>query len=182
VLAAILAAAMSSIDSALNSLAAVTLEDVVGRPAERQHVWLARGTTLAWGLFAVVSGMAFARAGTGVIELVNMIGSAFYGPVLAVFVLAVLGPGVGGRGALTGLAAGLAANLLVARMAPGISWMWWNPIGFITAAAAALLVSGARLAASALAWPRTDGRLLLAAFMAMFATLLLLPRAIEWAQ
>jgi SSS family solute:Na+ symporter len=181
-LAALLAAAMSSIDSALNSLAAVTLEDVAGRPAERQGVWLARGTTLAWGVFAVVSGMAFARAGTGVIELVNMIGSAFYGPVLAVFVLAVLAPGVGGRGALAGLGAGLAANLLVARLAPGISWMWWNPIGFATAAAAALIVSGAHVAAVRMASPRAEARLLLAAFVAMLATLLALPRAIEWAQ
>jgi len=56
-LAAILAAAMSSIDSALNSLAAVTLEDVAGIPPERQSVWLSRGVSLLWGLFAVVSGL-----------------------------------------------------------------------------------------------------------------------------
>jgi hypothetical protein len=48
-LAAILAAAMSSIDSALNSLAAVTLEDVFERPSATQRVWLSRGVLLLWG-------------------------------------------------------------------------------------------------------------------------------------
>ena len=176
-LAAILAAAMSSIDSTLNSLAAVTLEDVLGRPPERQGVWLARGTTLAWGLFAVVSGMAFARAGTGVIELVNLIGSVFYGPVLAVFVLGVAAPAVGGRGALAGLAAGLLGNLLLARWAPGVSWLWWNPAGFLVAVAAALLVTSKRVALPSLAWPRREGGLLGAAFLVMLAVLATLERA-----
>jgi SSS family solute:Na+ symporter len=175
-LAAILAAAMSSIDSALNSLAAVTLEDVFGRTPERQSVWLARGTTLLWGLFAVLSGLVFARAGTGVIELVNLIGSVFYGPVLAVFVLGAAAPAVHGRAALTGLAAGLAANLLLALLAPGVSWLWWNPAGFLAAALAALVVAGARMVRPALTWPRAEGRLLVAAFVAMLAVLASLGR------
>jgi SSS family transporter len=178
-LAAILAAAMSSIDSTLNSLAAVTLEDVIGLPAARQGVWLARGTTLGWGLFAVVSGMAFAGAGTGVIELVNLIGSVFYGPVLAVFVLGALAPAVEGRGALTGLAAGLVANLLLARLAPGVSWLWWNPAGFLAASVAALVVTRGRMAAPTLTWPGKEGRLLGTAFLAMLAVLACLGRA--WA-
>jgi SSS family solute:Na+ symporter len=170
-LAAILAAAMSSIDSTLNSLAAVTLEDVLGRAPAQQGVWLARGTTLCWGLFAVGSGMAFAGAGTGVIELVNLIGSVFYGPVLAVFVLGALAPAVGGRGALIGLAAGLVANLLLARLAPGVSWLWWNPAGFLVASLAALVVTGVPMAVPALTWPRVEGRLLGTAFLAMLAVL-----------
>jgi SSS family solute:Na+ symporter len=83
-LAAILAAAMSSIDSALNSLAAVTLEDAFGLAPGRQGIWIPRLTTLCWGLFAVGSGLVFARAGSGVIVLINQVGSAFYGPILAV--------------------------------------------------------------------------------------------------
>ncbi|MDP2875606.1 MAG: hypothetical protein Q8O00_05425, partial [Holophaga sp.] len=76
-MAALLAAAMSSIDSALNSLAAVTLEDVFGRSPEHQSVWVGRAVSLAWGVFAVGSGLLFARAGTGVLELINQIGSVF---------------------------------------------------------------------------------------------------------
>ena len=78
---------MSSIDSALNSLAAVTLEDVVGIAPDRQSVWLSRWTSLAWGVFSIISGLVFARSGSGVLETINQVGSAFYGPVLAVFVL-----------------------------------------------------------------------------------------------
>lgn len=173
-LAAILAAAMSSIDSALNSLAAVTLEDVLGRAPAAQGVWLARGTTFAWGLFAVVSGLAFARAGTGVIELINQVGSAFYGPVLAVFALGVLAPAVDGRAAIGGLAAGLAGNLLLAASAPGLSWLWWNPAGFGVASATALLVSRARVPRPRLPWPRPEVSWLLAGFVAMLAALALL--------
>jgi SSS family transporter len=176
-LAAILAAAMSSIDSTLNSLAAVTLEDVVGIAPERQSVWLSRLTSLGWGLFAVASGLVVARSGQGVIELVNQIGSAFYGPVLAVFVLGVLAPRVQGGAALTGLVAGIAGNLLLARLAPGVSWLWWNPMGFTVACATALLgtTSAGRLATRPvrLAWPRREVRVLVGAFATMLAVLAL---------
>lgn len=129
-LAAILAAAMSSIDSALNSLAAVFREDVLGHDPDAEGVWGGRLTALGFGLFAVVSGLAFARSGGGVLELVNQVGSAFYGPVLAVFVLATLAPRTRPRAVLAGLGLGLVTNLMLARFAPGVSWLWWNPIGF----------------------------------------------------
>lgn len=174
-LAAILAAAMSSIDSALNSLAAVTLEDVFDRPSSTQSVWLSRGVSLLWGLFAIGSGMAFARSGTGVLELVNQVGSAFYGPVLAVFVLGALVPAVSGRGALLGLAAGLTANLALATMAPHVSWLWWNPAGFLASAVVAVGVARAPLSVRAPVWPRCETALLAGAFLVMLALLAALP-------
>lgn len=181
-LAAILAAAMSSIDSTLNSLAAVTLEDVFGRPSAMQRVWLSRATSFAWGLFAVASGMAFARSSTGVLELVNQVGSLFYGPVLGVFLLGVLAPGVGARAVVGGLLVGLGANLAVARALPGVSWLWWNPIGCATAAAAALAWPGRSSAPTArrtpVAWPRRDAIVLAGAFVAMLGILAGLPRLV----
>jgi SSS family transporter len=183
-LAAILAAAMSSIDSALNALAAVTLEDVFDRPPAAQPVWLSRATSFAWGLVAVASGMAFARSSTGVLELVNQIGSLFYGPVLAVFLLGVLAPGVGGRGAIAGLMAGLAANLAIWRLLPGVSWLWWNPAGCATAAATALLwrrpPRHVPPAPHRIAWSRRDAAVLAGAFVAMLAILAALPRLLNW--
>jgi SSS family solute:Na+ symporter len=175
-LAAILAAAMSSIDSALNSLAAVTLEDVFGRPAERQSVWLGRATSLAWGLFAIGSGLAFARAGKGVLELVNQVGSAFYGPVLAVFALGALFPRVEQRGALAGLGVGLGLNLALARLAPSVSWLWWNPAGFLAASLTALVLAGRPLTGTRLALPRGEAVVLGGAFVLILAVLLALPR------
>jgi SSS family transporter len=170
--AAILAAAMSSIDSALNSLAAVTLEDIAGIAPERQGVWLSRFTSLVWGLFAVVSGFVFARSGSGVLELINQVGSAFYGPVLAVFTLAIVAPGLRNNGALVGLVSGLVANLALARLAPGVSWLWWNPAGFFVTCIVALVV-GRRLPVLTLAtWPSVEVRVLVGAFIAMIAILI----------
>jgi SSS family solute:Na+ symporter len=176
-LAAILAAAMSSIDSALNSLAAVTLDDVFGVDPARQSVWWGRATSLSWGLFAVVSGMFFARSGAGILELVNMVGSAFYGPVLAVFVLGVLAPGVTGTAALVGLGAGLAGNLALASFAPAVPWLWWNPAGFLVAMTAALAVSKATLGWD-IRWERRESALLLGALVLMVAALALLPAGV----
>ncbi len=170
-MAALLAAAMSSIDSALNSLAAVTLEDVFGKAPERQSVWTGRGVSLLWGLFAVVSGLLFARAGTGVLELINQVGSVFYGPVLAVFLMGVLAPGVRGTSALIGLLLGLVANIALARLAPGVSWLWWNPAGFLLALGAALTISRTWLQLPQLKWPRRETRLLLGAFLLMVTLL-----------
>ncbi len=170
-MAALLAAAMSSIDSALNSLAAVTLEDLLGQPPERQSVWTGRGVSLAWGLFAVVSGLFFARAGKGVLELVNQIGSLFYGPVLAVFVLGAIAPKVNGKSALMGLAAGLCANLALAHLAPGLSWLWWNPAGVLMAMGVALVHSRSWTMWPNLGWPRQETRLLMGAFVLMLSLL-----------
>src|SRR5688572_5923410 len=171
-LAAILAAAMSSIDSALNSLAAVTLEDVVGIAPERQGVWLSRLTSLAWGGFAVLSGLVFARSGSGVLELINQVGSAFYGPVLAVFTLGILAPRLKGNAALVGLVAGLVANLALARLAPGVSWLWWNPAGFAVACVAALVVGRVAPRLELAQWPRLEARVLIGAFLVMLAILI----------
>lgn len=175
-LAAILAAAMSSIDSALNSLAAITLEDVLERPPGAQGVWLGRFTALGWGLFSIAAGLAFARSGTGVLEGVNQVGSAFYGPVLAVFLLGVLAPRVSGRGAVAGLAAGVAGNLALWKLAPAVSWLWWNPAGLLLAALTALVVDQATLRLAPVAWPRRETVLLGGAFAVLLLFLALLPR------
>jgi SSS family solute:Na+ symporter len=173
-LAGILAAAMSSIDSALNSLAAITLEDVLGREAGSQNVWTGRATSLAWGIFAIAAGLACARSGTGVLELVNLIGSAFYGPVLGVFTLGILAPGVGGRHAVAGLAAGLAVNLALAIGAPGVSWLWWNPAGWLATVGAGLALARTGLRIPRLAASRREALLLGGAFAAMLALLAVL--------
>lgn len=81
--AGILAAALSSVDSALNSLSAVTLGEIFPQFEEgesRPPLLWARFGTLAWGAWATASAWWFSRAGETVIELVNRIGSLVYGP------------------------------------------------------------------------------------------------------
>jgi len=128
VVAGILAAALSSIDSALNSLSAVVVEEFVPSESERRLSW-ARLATAGWGVLATGAAWIFSRSGETSIELVNRVGSALYGPVLAVFLLAWRSRRADGWSAVAGAVAGLLANLAVAAWAPGISWLWWNVVG-----------------------------------------------------
>jgi len=133
VVAGILAAALSSIDSAFNSLSAVTVEEFLHEKS-RGLAW-ARAITLVWGVFATVAAFCFAaagRAGTTTIELINLVGSVLYGPTLAVFILAWRSRRADGRSAVAGAFSGVAVNLALAFFAPGVSWLWWNVTGCLT--------------------------------------------------
>ena len=90
-LAVILSAAMSSTASELNALASTTTIDLykhrVGEKTEEQMVAASRWFTLLWGLLAI--GVAcVANLAENLIQLVNIIGSIFYGNVLGIFLLA----------------------------------------------------------------------------------------------
>ena len=129
-IAAIFAAAMSSIDSELNALATTTAVDVWQRHVDEgaDLVRVARGATLVWGALAALFAVQAAALGS-VIEAVNQVGSWFYGSLLGVFVLAVAFTRVDGRGALFGLIAGM-ASVAIAGQA-GLAWLWLNPIACI---------------------------------------------------
>lgn len=92
-LAAVFAAAMSSMDSGLNSVVAVMMSDFV-RPAaaggeERRLRW-ARALTVALGAAATLAATQIARIGDMVRAFYTFTGM-FSGPVLALFVLALAG-------------------------------------------------------------------------------------------
>ena len=91
-LAAILSAAMSSCASELNALGSTTSVDIYKRSLapgkdEEHYVNASKWLTLLWGVIAIM----FAAWGTlfeNLIQLVNIIGSLFYGAILGVFVVA----------------------------------------------------------------------------------------------
>ncbi len=131
--AGILAAALSSIDSALNSLSAVTIEEFFPRATAKDcqpSLLPARLGTFVWGAWATLTGLWFAGASETVIELVNRVGSLVYGPVLALFVLAWRSRRADGRSAVAGALSGFAVNLALGQLTPSVSWLWWNAIGF----------------------------------------------------
>ena len=158
-LVAILAAAMSSLSSAVNSLAAVTMEDlaVLGKkPATKSgEVMLARGVSIFWGVAILIMSLFAGSIAPTVIEAINKVGSALYGPILAVFLIGMLSKRVGGVGASAGLLAGLAVNLYLWKNEPQIFWMWWNFIGLAVTSVVALLV-GAVTAAGERDAPQAD--------------------------
>lgn len=90
-LAVILSAAMSSTASGLNALASTTAIDIYKRnvkteKSEKHFVHASRFFTLLWGVIAIL----FACVGTlfeNLIQLVNIVGSIFYGTVLGIFLV-----------------------------------------------------------------------------------------------
>lgn len=135
IIIAILAASMSSLDTALNSLSASTIEDILKptvfkNAGDNQILRLSKITTLAWGLFC--TGFAFLAGSISatVIESINMIGSIFYGPIAAVFFLGIFVRRSSSRHAVPAGLAGVAVNLLLAAGVVKISWLWWNVTGF----------------------------------------------------
>lgn len=168
------AAALSSIDSALNSLSAVTVEEVLGEGSGSTGLWRERGVTLAWGVAATAAAAYFAAGhGATVIEQINRVGSLLYGPMLAVFLLAWRSRRADGRSAAIGALAGVAANLALALGAPGVSWLWWNVAGCLVTALLGHAGGRQRRPAET---PEAGGRsqaLLLVAFFAVVLALLI---------
>ncbi|GAB4164043.1 MAG: hypothetical protein Fur0037_29340 [Planctomycetota bacterium] len=132
VIAAIFAAAMSSIDSTLNALSAATVVDFYRRWAargagERRALFVGKILTMFWGALATFLALFFAGGGS-VIERINEIGSLFYGSLLGIFALGLFVPGAGGRAGAIGLCCGMALVLLVSRTLK-IEFLWYNVIG-----------------------------------------------------
>lgn len=90
-LAVILSAAMSSTASELNALGSTTTIDLYRRNSpgqtERHYVSASRWFTLLWGIIAIVVACT-ANLFDNLIQLVNIIGSIFYGNILGVFLMA----------------------------------------------------------------------------------------------
>jgi Na+/proline symporter len=146
-IAAIFAAAMSSIAAELNSLATASVIDIyrrILRPAktDAHYLVVSKLATAFWGIFACV--VAVFAAGLGsLIEVVNRFGSFFYGSLLGVFVLALVFRRATGHGAFVGLLAGMALVATVAfhPSTRSISFLWHNPIGVVGVVVAGLAVS-----------------------------------------
>jgi len=146
---AIMAALMSSLDSAINSLSAVTMKDFYQRyfktsANEKHNLIISKIITALWGIFAVVGAIAFAAFGESTrqttIVLINAIGSLLYGPILAAFLAGMLIKQIGPRGIKTGVIAGISVNLALWAFT-SVSWLWWNLSGFGAAVLTALLTS-----------------------------------------
>ena len=133
-IAAIFAAAMSSISSELNSLSTSTVIDFyrrhVNKEASDQHyLRVSKVATGFWGLFASISALFATNLGS-LIEVVNRFGSFFYGSLLGVFILAVGVPRATSAGAFWGLIGGMVAVTAVA-VTTSISYLWLNVVGAV---------------------------------------------------
>jgi SSS family solute:Na+ symporter len=131
-IAAILAAAMSNLSAALNSLSSSSIMDfyVRFRPAigDAERLRLARLTTVAWALILFgLAVLALHRVGR-VVEVGLQIASVAYGALLGVFLLGVLTKRANQPGAIIGMLCGFGIELYLWRWS-NVAFTWWVAIG-----------------------------------------------------
>ncbi|MFL2632817.1 MAG: sodium:solute symporter family transporter [Candidatus Marivariicella sp.] len=134
-LAVIFAAAMSSTASELNALSATTLIDLYKRHkpnlTQIHYVNMAKVFTLMWGVIAII----FALSGNlfeNLIQLVNIIGSIFYGTILGIFLIAIFVKKIGSNPVFF---AAIISELIVITFyyLDFFGYLWLNVIGtFLT--------------------------------------------------
>lgn len=142
-IAAILAAAMSNLSAALNSLSSTTMVDFYLRfrpqTSERARLGLSRAATIAWGV--VLFGLALlSRQSRTVLETGLSIASVAYGGLLGVFLLGLLTKRATQSGAIAGMLCGLALNIYIWEWTH-IAWTWYTLIGACTTFSVGYLVS-----------------------------------------
>ena len=79
--------------------------------------------------------------GHTVIEAINKIGSMFYGPILAMFLLAIIGNKIKATAANIGLVCGVLTNVVIWLFFENIFWFWWNAIGALVTLFLGTLIS-----------------------------------------
>jgi Na+/proline symporter len=145
-IAAIFAAAMSTIAGELSALSTASVIDFYKRfvraeASDRHFLMVSRMATLFWGLFASVVAVWAAELGS-LIEVVNRFGSFFYGSILGVFILAVAVPRATANAAFIGLAAGMGAVAVVASSYKDeVAFLWHNVVGAVAVVVVGLIVT-----------------------------------------
>ena len=143
-IAAIIAAAMSSISSELNSLSTTSIIDFYRRwfrpeASDAHYLAVSKAATAFWGVFACIVALYAVSLGS-LIEVVNRFGSFFYGSILGVFLLAMV-PRARAAGAFVGLLVGMGAVAAVTFGAPAVSFLWHNVIGALTVVGVGVVLS-----------------------------------------
>lgn len=144
IIALIFSAAMSSTSGELNALATTTSVDIYRRlfnaeASERKQVFMSKALTIMWGAIAIGFALA-ADLFDNLIEMVNVLGSLFYGTILGIFVVAFFLKWIRGGAVFW---AALIAEITVLLIHLGrvmkvelvmkyeVEYLWYNVIGCI---------------------------------------------------
>lgn len=151
---AILSAAMSSLSSTVNSLSAVSVEDFFNRGKKElegaRYMKISKIMVVFWGIVCIAASFLFGGSKSTVIEIINAIGSVFYGPVLVTFLLAIFSKKVNHIGMNAGIIIAVLLNLVFSKTMQGIFnidlgfdvfWIWLNFTGVIISLVVAYVVS-----------------------------------------
>lgn len=147
VVSAMLAAAMSSIDSGVNSITAVVMTDYLDRfgrtpKSERQQVIMSRCLALGIGLFVVVASTQIGNVPGNFTAMTKKVSELLTTPIFALFVFALFIPFASSRGVWIGAVCGVTTAVLIAFSGPlfgtvldehgveidPISFQWIGPV------------------------------------------------------
>lgn len=150
----ILSAAMSSLSSTVNSLSAVTVEDFFNsgekKLSTKKYMIISKASVVFWGVVCIAAAFLFGGSKSAVIEIINAIGSVFYGPVLVTFFLAFFSKKVNHIGMNAAIISAVLINLMFSStiqelfnidLGFNIFWIWLNFTGVIIALVVAYVVS-----------------------------------------
>jgi solute:Na+ symporter, SSS family len=131
--AAVLAASMSTLSSAFNSLSTATIVDFYQRylrrnETDRHYLLAARVSTIAWALIIIGPALMYAQAGGSILEILSKIGSYFVGAKLGMYALGFFSKHTTERGLLVGVAVGFGVVWWTATQTK-IAWPWYCLIG-----------------------------------------------------
>jgi SSS family solute:Na+ symporter len=131
-IAAILAAAMSNLSAALNSLSSSSVLDLYLRlrpqTDEGKRVKLSRVTTVVWALVLFALAVLCLHRVGRVVEVGLQIASVAYGALLGVFLLGVLTRRTNQNGAMLGMLFGFGTDVYLWQFT-SVPWTWWVAIG-----------------------------------------------------
>ena len=162
VIAAILAASMSTLSGSINSLGAATTHDIYlpltkRRADDPATLRMAKLFSLAWGITLLTASLLYREQGTPVVIVALSIASFTYGALLGGFFLGILWKRAIQRDAITGMAVGILTMTFVVfakqlgPVLPGIggalaelstiAWPWYVLIGTTVTMAVGILSS-----------------------------------------
>src|SRR3954471_17848115 len=161
VIASIMAASLSSVDSAINSCTSVLVIDIYNRmirgketartsKSDAKEVFVSRIATAGFGVLGTILAMNVSKIGS-LLEIANKLINAFAGPLFGIYILAMFSRRATSTAALVAGVAGSLTSYYVAYMSR-IGFMWPSTLGFAATLAVgwawSLVVPGRPSAAS----------------------------------
>ncbi len=157
VVAGLLAAAMSTVSSSLNSLASATTHDFYA-PLKRQRdprrlLVVGRWATVGWAVVLMAGALSFRSTDQPVVELALSIASITYGSLLGTYILAGISRSARQADAILAIIVATGAMLLIVLGKPGafaqLAWPWYVPLGTVITLVVGSLAAGIRSSRSA---------------------------------
>ena len=132
-IAVIFSASMGSVASAYNSLAACTVIDVFKKNkswnySESKELMISKLITVFWAIFCIIVAFFANKLGSSMIELVNILGSWFYGIILGIFLVAFYAKSIGAKAIFYSAIISQVLIILTWKF-DLVAYLWLNPIG-----------------------------------------------------